>query len=731
MDGGPLLITDGDRFIGTLISERFEIRSLLGAGSWGSVYRAHDTQLGRDVAVKVLHKFLAGKEPSAQRFLRESELVSKLNHPHIVTIYDRGSLANKQPFIVMEYLSGCSLGKIINQEKRLSPGRAIGIISQICDALHYAHSQGVVHRDLRPDNVIVLANDHVKLVDFGLAKMAETNAVSSSGSICGTPQFMSPEQCRSGIVDARSDIYCLGLIMFNMLSGQMPFKAGTMFQMMSLHVHEQPPPLSQVCGDQPLPTALVDAVTRCLAKSPEDRFADCLEIKQAIQSSPSAKVVVVAQPATPGDRASRLAIGASVLIATIVIAIFAFGLAGNRTNLANHADSSSHAGGVHEGNAPKKESPAGRAEEQLEWGRGRRGHSSALHGHAEKSKTHQPFGEDIAGTVESTSTGKEPSTLTIAAQPSAVVDQKVAGNDSLASAKSETPLPPLSQAETADILAKGYHANELQSDAEAIRQLSVVPDAVKVLTYNRCQIGVPTIKYIAKHFPGLRALALNQMGLKDSDCSALSDCPVLSLVLQHTHITDAALAQINYKDLHVLALDGDAITDQGVQMLASHDLAGLSLRRTLVTSKCADDLASMSDLKALSLGYTQLDDSGVTKIARLESLETLDLESTPITDAAVDGIVRMLALNELSLANTDLTVAGITKLQKCLHLHRLDLSGYQVTPDLITAITHIPGLQAVKLDKPSDDITSTLKAANITVSDEQKFLLSKQLWALR
>ena len=256
-----------------------EIVSILGEGGMGSVYLAKERGLERFVAVKLLHPSLVGDEAQRARFKREASVLSKLRHKNLVTLYRYGLWKNQFPYLAMEYVVGQSLQDLLQQQKVFPPSKAIAIVSSICDAVHYAHSHGVVHRDLKPANVMLAGDeiDELKIIDFGLAKTAEpTQSLTQSGTLLGSYYYMSPEQCAGNKADRRSDLYALGCILYELVSGKPPFSAPSVIGLLRKHCSEAPPPL--VC-DTEVPIGLERVVSRLLRKAPADRYQTAIELQ--------------------------------------------------------------------------------------------------------------------------------------------------------------------------------------------------------------------------------------------------------------------------------------------------------------------------------------------------------------------------------------------------------------------------------------------------------------------
>jgi serine/threonine protein kinase len=265
---------------------RFEIIKERGRGGMAIVYKAYDGVLQRTVALKVLLSQLAANEEFTRRFQREAITAANLRHPNIVVIYDVGSFQEFQ-YIVMEYLEGPTLQQEIQQEGALSMERVLSITGQLAEALDYAHRKGLVHRDVKPANVIVGASDHVTLTDFGLVKAAK-GKITGEGVAIGTLKYMSPEQAAGKELDARSDVYSLAVIVYEMLSGQAPFSGTTPYDTLSALLYKPPPPLPPLRAG--VPQNVEETVIRALAKEPGNRFTTAGKFSKALARAAGARM---------------------------------------------------------------------------------------------------------------------------------------------------------------------------------------------------------------------------------------------------------------------------------------------------------------------------------------------------------------------------------------------------------------------------------------------------------
>ncbi|HEX8291634.1 MAG TPA: protein kinase [Pyrinomonadaceae bacterium] len=284
----------GDMLAGRVLDGKYEIVAPLGSGGMGAVYRARRVLIGDEVAVKVLHSRLTGDEKLVERFRREARAAAQLHHPNVVTIHDYGEALGPGGFayIVMELVRGESLRDILRREGRLRPARAVSLMRDVCAGVGAAHRRGIVHRDIKPDNIIVTPADEdrpaesVKVVDFGIAKLrdlaAEGSTLTEAGMMVGTLFYMSPEQCKGEPLDSRADVYSLGAMLHEMLAGAPPFTASNITSLIFKHVGEPPPPLPE---DLDVPAALRAAVLRALSKDPAARPPDASDFAREIQSA--------------------------------------------------------------------------------------------------------------------------------------------------------------------------------------------------------------------------------------------------------------------------------------------------------------------------------------------------------------------------------------------------------------------------------------------------------------
>ncbi len=272
----------GDDYVGKIISGKYRIEQMIGEGGMGRVYKALQVALDKPVVLKVLRKSLLSDERTVQRFQREAKAASRLNHANSISVLDFGRTDDGALFIAMEFVSGKDLHQILSKEWPLPEARIIRIISQVLSALADAHSAGVIHRDLKPENIMVEQRrgepDFVKVLDFGIAKITDSTgddgpALTRAGFVCGTPEYMSPEQARGGALDARSDLYSVGVILYQLTTGLLPFESDSAVGFATKHLSEEPPPPSKRRPDARISPAMERLIMRVLSKDPNQRPA--------------------------------------------------------------------------------------------------------------------------------------------------------------------------------------------------------------------------------------------------------------------------------------------------------------------------------------------------------------------------------------------------------------------------------------------------------------------------
>jgi serine/threonine protein kinase len=300
-----------------MIGERFRIERPLGRGGMATVYLAHDQELGRPVAVKVLESLAADGE-SRRRFLREARLAARLSHPNVVTVYDAGEHGDT-PYIVMEYVEGETLAELFARRGRLPPEEVVALGRQACAGLQHAHDAGLVHRDVKPQNLLIRTDGTLKISDFGIARAAEVTQITSAGTILGTAGYLAPEQAFGEEASAAADVYGLGAVLYEALTGRPPVRVESLAELPTAHLRP-PRPVRQLAPS--VPPGLERAVMDALARRPDERPASAAELADTLDgTAPQAPTVALRrrpQRLPRGGPERILAVAAAVVVAVVV-----------------------------------------------------------------------------------------------------------------------------------------------------------------------------------------------------------------------------------------------------------------------------------------------------------------------------------------------------------------------------------------------------------------------------
>ncbi|MFH1132357.1 MAG: protein kinase, partial [Pseudomonadota bacterium] len=321
-DGTPLSPDEKNpnSSIGQIVGGRYRLTKLLGQGGMGEVYSAEHVHITKTVAVKLLHPQIGNNAEAVARFRLEAQSASSIGHRNIVVIDDFGTMENGRVYLCMEYLEGKSLAELMQTPGGISLCFALNIMCQVCDGLTVAHAKNIVHRDMKPENIFISVQDDgqpvAKILDFGIAKVSgtdENQSLTRTGTVFGTPHYMSPEQALGQKVDYRADIYSAGVILFEIITGQVPFKAESFMGILSQHIVKQPPPFNTVSPDRTPPPSLEAIVFKAMDKDPKKRFSSMAELKMAllqvlseIRDIPDAKSLLGGTLIAPADRPATI-----------------------------------------------------------------------------------------------------------------------------------------------------------------------------------------------------------------------------------------------------------------------------------------------------------------------------------------------------------------------------------------------------------------------------------------
>jgi serine/threonine protein kinase/Leucine-rich repeat (LRR) protein len=641
--------------------EHFRILKLLGKGGMGAVYLAEDTRLGRQVAIKTLRRGLAKKKAARERFLREARLAATIEHDHVVPIYYVGE-ADGIPFLAMPYLKGKSLEELLRNHQKLPLRHVLHLGLQIASGLAIAHEKGLIHRDIKPSNLWVepIGGGRIKILDFGLARSNEDDmTLTQSGVILGTPAFMAPEQAKGEKVDARADLYSLGVVLYRMATGQLPISGTDTYSMLVALATEQPRPVMELAPE--LPPNLADLIMRLLAKDRNLRPASARDVARELRNiletwktaghSPSPSTAMpgrqvalpLAQPVSSPVRESEVENNPWI-------------------SLASSEDT------------PSPETPL-RTQRQ-----------------PRRSRPYLPllvaFG--IAGLailillgaitiIIRDKSGKEIARLEI--DEGSIVEVKEGGR--IVKVWPQTDTKARSSPSGASKQPGSTGNLEKDPDRRAALWVLSVGGSIRIRPLGQNDQIIPVTNLPAEPFE-LHEVSLNyNPHVTDSELAYLTELKGLAVLhLRGTKVTDAGLFHLrNVKSLKDLDLvDCKHITDGGLGHL--RELTNLDRLWVYATPISNDGLTHIKDLKnltSLNVGYTKVTEAGLDQILELKNLTFLHIGGSKITDAGVARLKELKSLKYLDINGNPITDAGLAHLKELPDLTWLNLSATEIT----------------------------------------------------
>jgi serine/threonine protein kinase/Leucine-rich repeat (LRR) protein len=674
----------------------YRVLKVLGSGGMGIVFQAEDVALKRRVALKVMKPQAARRPKAKERFLREAQAAAAIEHDHIVTIHQVGE-ERGVPFLAMQWLKGVSLedrlrAKGNNPPAALSVPQIVRIGRQIALGLAAAHEQGLIHRDIKPANLWLTPEQggRIKILDFGLARaLADDVHLTQSGTIVGTPAYMAPEQARSDKIDHRCDLFSLGVVLYRLTTGRLPFRGdSTMAVLTSLAMDTPEPPRKLVAA---VPVELSDLIMQLLSKDPAQRPATARAVADRLRdidqqlgtprpqpeqteelavqarpdseppaTGPTAQVSPVTQPS--GKKPSRkwpIAIAAALGVLALLAAAAVFFLqTPNGTVRIELNDDSIEAtltknGAVIKGADKAHDITVAAGEHALKIKRGDL--------EFETDKFVLKKGDKVTLKIE-----------LLPGKVQVVRDDKVIGAKAL-------PLHANDRKAAAWVLSLSGSMiidDGQERTVSAAKDLPARPWTLHTITLSdKEQVTDASLKELA----GLKTL--------------------LGLDLARTKVTDAGLKELaGLKSLQILNLNGAPVSGAGLKELAGlNDLSWLSLWDTPVTDAGLKELANLKSLQWLSLGNTKVTDAGLKELAGLKSLHVLYLYNTKVTDAGLKELAHLKSLQDLNLDNTQMTDAGLKELAGLKSLRALALGGTKVTDAGLKELAALKSLQTLSL----------------------------------
>lgn len=686
------------------LAEKYEFITVTGSGGMSVVYKARRHDNGEIVAIKMMHSLLMN-EQALKRFQQEAKAITSLRHPNIINVHDFGVSEHGQPYMVMDFIDGNTLAEVIKEKGGLTVDESLHRFIQLCDALEHAHEVGVLHRDLKPSNIMISNRDgnfaDARIVDFGIAKLLDkedenndSGHLTRTGELFGSPLYMSPEQCRGSQVDARTDIYSMGCVMYETLTGQPPLKGASMVETFVLQMTEVPPSMSEVCPERSFPDQLEAVIAKALAKDPDDRFQTMTELEYALmQIQPNQVSAPASSSRLKRFRQNKVALGA-VPSAVIITALIAVALLIAVTTIVSK-----------NGNTPQ----------------------SAV--------------SEKIGSTASAPTAEKVDVEDLATRNRKVRKDMTGGDETLIQALSGTD-PGMTKVDLSEarppihdksgvLLGKLKHLRELNLDENlignatlfAIENLPIhklelrrtnvtdlgikfhicnhMGNTLKELALSGCElVGNESIQAIGDHLHALKRLSITGVKFDGKSFKSLKQLPLHHLYAEQTSIDDDALSALSdMTSLTELKLNYTLVTDRGIDYLTKlTKLEELGLANTAVTDKGIAKLGALKDLEELDLGFTNVGAQGLASLADLKNLHSLYLYNTKLDDNALKSLANFQDLTYLNLANNGtITDAALDTITKLRHLQWLDLGGNQITDRGLKKIAEMHHLKTLVL----------------------------------
>ncbi|MBS1954290.1 MAG: protein kinase [Cyanobacteria bacterium SZAS-4] len=689
-----------------LLADKYEFIKVTGSGGMSVVYKARRHDNGEIVAIKMMHSLLMN-EQALKRFQQEAKAITSLRHPNIINVQDFGVSEHGQPYMVMDFIDGNTLADVIKEKGGLTVDESLHRFIQLCDALEHAHEVGVLHRDLKPSNIMISNRDgnfaDARIVDFGIAKLLDaedqnndSSHLTRTGELFGSPLYMSPEQCRGSQVDARTDIYSMGCVMYETLTGRPPLKGGSMVETFVLQMTEVPVSMSEACPEKSFPDELESVIAKALEKDPDDRFQTMTELEYALmQIQPNQ--LGKDQSRTKRIRQSRgapktvptsvrfavpAAVVATALITAAVMMLVPKLLTESEiSRSADLATGDQTATTGADGKASPGDPPAHKGKEIT-------GGDAALiealtHGDLtitklDLSESDPPIHDESGKLLGKLKNLRELN-----------LDESKIGNATLFAIET-LPISELELRRTNinDVGVKVHICNHMDK-------------TLKELALSGCEfVGNESIRAIGDHLNGLQELSITSLKFDNDSFASLGKLSLHHIYAELTDINDDGLhALSDMTSLTRLKLNSTQITDRGISYLSKlKKLHELGVADTKISDKGITEIANFKDLKTLNVGFTGISAQGLASLAPLKNLQKLYLYNTKLDDQALKSLENFQSLTYLNLANigtvTDGALDTICKLPK---LQSLDLGGNQITDNGLKKIDALHHLKTLVL----------------------------------
>ena len=659
---------------GNVLADTYEFISVSGWGGMSVIYKARQRESGRIVAIKMLHSLLM-TEQSLRRFQQEAKAIMSLRHPNIITVHDFGVSEHGQPFMVMDFIEGKTLADVIKESGGLSLEASLPRFIQLCDALDHAHSVGVLHRDLKPSNVMISKLDgnfeDARIVDFGIAKLLDKEGenkdighLTQTGELFGSPLYMSPEQCRGSSVDARTDIYSMGCVMYETLTGRPPFMGATIVETLMMQMTETPHSLTNASNGKRFSNQTEEVIAKTLAKSPDDRYQTMEQLVMALMSiQPNRQADSGQLRAGMNKRLAQIPrfvyeTGAAFILLSIALGVW-------WQNYSNHHFAISKE--AHDKQNVEMQLLTKSTKEE-----------AVQYQNLKKLLTTRR--EDIDDTVlKNTCKDGDLHLEELDLNNTQVGD---GGTKFLRNQKS---------------LKRVYLDNTKVSDG-TVSVLSHLPDLEKMSLRNAHLSGfafdrLPEPKNLwGIYLSGSRATG-NRSLFYITLLPALAELDVTG-----THLTDEGCQVLHRTNLRKFWASDTKFGDEGMHSLQrSSNLSDLYVGNSKVSDKGLGEIKNASGLKELDISSTEVTDKGMQYLTRFPQLDSLRLAHLPITDTGAEVFKNLQKLQRLNIDSTKVTDKTILILSKLPILRELNLNNVQFSDHGIEALSHSSSLSQLNL----------------------------------
>ncbi len=638
---------------GKILADSYDFVSVTGWGGMSVIYKARQRGTGLVVAIKMLHSLLM-TDHSLKRFQQEAKAIMSLRHPNIITVHDFGVSEHGQPYMVMDFIEGKTLADVIKEKGGLSLEESLHRFIQLCDALDHAHQVGVLHRDLKPSNIMISNKDgnfeDARIVDFGIAKLldkedeSDDGHLTQTGELFGSPLYMSPEQCRGSQVDARTDIYSMGCVMYETLTGRPPFKGATIVDTLVLQMTAPAKSLAEACPEQRFPHELENVIAKALEKDPSDRYQTMKDLELALMEiQPNQKL---SGPPLWRNRQKK--------ITTIPFFVYCTGVAFLMVTIGTVV----WWRGIH---APPARSP-------------------------ESTRNEVPKPK-LAEDKNPVSNLVDPDRVKIASN---IVTMLTAPRNKIIGATLRECLS--TDLGLSELNLKDAHIGDIGTEWLTNQR------ALKSLSLDETNVGDITLSRLTS-LPHMEKLSLRGTKITDHGLEFLLNLQNMTgIYLSETQITDQGMHRIaQFSKLKELSASSTAITDAGFDSLRRLSLTKLHASDTKIGDLGLASLSHMVSLEELHLRDTKVGDHGIAQLKNLQNLKELNVAETSVTDQGIQYLLQFPNLNSFCIAENPITDSGTKVFQKMLKLERLDLESTKITDKTILNLVELPHLKELNV----------------------------------